>query len=113
MTKNDIAVQIAKEMDINQTDAKRVVQMVLDGITDVLASEGRFELRNFGIFEVVTRKPRKARNPRTGEEVMVPERKTISFKPGLMMGQRVENYAGNPYLEIEPLPEGLSTSLES
>jgi len=104
MTKNDIALMIAKEMDIQQTEAKRVVQQVLDGIIEVLASEGRFELRNFGVFEVKIRKPRKARNPRTGVEVMVPERKTITFKPGLIMQQKVEDDTGNPFLETEPLP---------
>lgn len=104
MTKNDIALRIAKEMDIQQTEAKRVVQLVLDSIIDVVASEGRFELRNFGVFEVKTRKPRKARNPRTGVEVMVPEMKTVTFKPGLIMTQRATTDAGEEYLETEPLP---------
>lgn len=104
MTKNDIALKIAKEMDIHQTEAKRIVQQVLDGIIDILVSEGRFELRNFGVFEVHTRKARKARNPRTGVEVMVPEFKTVTFKPGLIMQQRVVEDAQNPFIETEPLP---------
>ncbi len=90
MTKNDMVLRIAKEMDMRQTDIKRIVQMTLDGIVDVLESESRLELRNFGVFEVRTRKPRKARNPRTGDEVMVPERKVVTFKPGKMMEERVQ-----------------------
>ena len=90
MTKNDMVLRIAKEMDMRQTDIKRIVQMTLDGIVDVLESENRLELRNFGVFEVRTRKPRKARNPRTGDEVMVPERKVVTFKPGKMMEERVQ-----------------------
>ncbi len=89
MTKNDMVLQIAKEMDMRQTDIKRIVQMTLDGIIDVLAAEGRLELRNFGVFEVRSRKPRKARNPRTGQEVMVPERKVVTFKPGKLMEERI------------------------
>ena len=89
MTKLDIALQIAKELDMNQTVAKQVVQMVLDELLDVIATEGRLELRYFGVFEVRKRKSRKARNPRTGAEVMVPERNVITFKPGLTMQQRV------------------------
>lgn len=104
MTKNDIALKIAAEMDINQTKAKRIVQQVLDGITDVLVSEGRYELRNFGVFEVQTRKARKARNPRTGVEVMVPEFKTVTFKPGLIMQQRTAENAGHSRVEsLSPL----------
>jgi len=89
MTKNDISINIATEMNINQTVAKKVVQMVLDGIIDVVSSEGRYELRNFGIFEVKTRKARKARNPKTGAEVMVPETKAVTFKPGKFMQDKI------------------------
>jgi DNA-binding protein HU-beta/integration host factor subunit beta len=84
-----MVLQIAKEMDMRQTDIKRIVQMTLDGIIDVLTAEGRLELRNFGVFEVRSRKPRKARNPRTGQEVMVPERKVVTFKPGKLMEERI------------------------
>ena len=53
-------------MGLTQGQVKEVVQRVIDGITETLVTEGRIELRNFGIFEVKRRKPRKARNPRTG-----------------------------------------------
>ena len=56
---------------------------------NILVAEGRVELRNFGVFEVRWRKPRNARNPRTGAKVMVPERCTIVFKPGRVMQHRV------------------------
>ncbi len=89
MTKNDMVLKIAKEMNMHQTDIKRIVQMTFDGIIEVLATEGRLELRNFGVYEVKTRKPRKARNPRTGQEVMVPARKSVTFKGGKFMTDRV------------------------
>ena len=89
MTKSDIVLKIAAEMGIKQIDAKQIVQMTLDGITDCLVSEGRLELRRFGIFEVRQRKPRKARNPRTGAPCMVPERKTVCFKAGVILKGRV------------------------
>jgi len=89
MTKTEIGHKIAAEMGIKQIDAKRIVQMTLDGIIDCLLSEGRLELRRFGIFDVRVRKPRKARNPRTGVECMVPERKVVCFKAGRIMKGRV------------------------
>jgi integration host factor subunit beta len=51
--------------------------------------KGDSELRNFGVFEVKKRKPRKARNPRTGETVEVPAKLVVTFKPGQEMEQRV------------------------
>jgi hypothetical protein len=47
-------------------------------------------LRNFGVFEVKRRAPRKARNPRTGAKVFVPEKFVVTFKPGKEMEDRVK-----------------------
>jgi len=84
-----MVVCIAKATKCRQADIKQAVQMTLDGIIDVLATEGRIELRNFGVFTVKKRKARRARNPRTGEEVMVPEKRVVTFKPGRQMQERV------------------------
>lgn len=93
MTKKDLAKKIAESAGINQLLALEIVQRTFDGITDTLVSEGRIELRNFGVFEVKPRQQRKARNPRTGEKVIVPERMVVTFKPGREMEQRIaENH---------------------
>ncbi len=93
MTKKDMAKNIAEEMGLTVAVVKDVIQRVFDGIIEVLEHEGRIELRNFGVFEVKKRKPRQARNPRTGEKVFVPERMSIKFKPGMEMTERVEKLA--------------------
>ena len=85
MTKKDLASAIAAEMGIPKLLALKIVQRVFDGIVEALTKEGRIELRNFGIFEVKLRKPRKARNPRSGETVQVPEKIVVRFKPGKEM----------------------------
>ncbi len=90
MTKKDIVKVLADKFGLSQVDAKKVVQGTFDSIIDTLLEVGRIELRNFGVFEVKTRKPRKARNPRTGEEVMVPEKKVVTFKPGRLMEERIK-----------------------
>ena len=89
MTKNDMVIEIAKETGLRQVDIKKIVQMTLDSIIEVLVSERRIELRNFGVFEVKERKARKARNPRTGEEVDVPRKMVVTFKPGKLMEERI------------------------
>ncbi|MGA2254026.1 MAG: HU family DNA-binding protein [Thermoguttaceae bacterium] len=89
MTKKNIVRRIADELDRTELETKLIVQKTLDAIINVLAEEGRVELRNFGVFEVRRRQPRQARNPRTGEKVMVGERVTVTFKPGRVMEERV------------------------
>ena len=98
MTKKDLANAIAEEMGLTQIQAQEIVQRVFDGIVETLVQEGRIELRNFGVFEVKKRKPRKARNPRTGEKVKVPAKLVVTFKPGLEMEQRVG--------QLKKLPNG-------
>ena len=85
MTKKEMAQTIAEAMGMPQTQVKEIVQLVFDGIIDTLEKEGRIELRGFGVFEVKHRKARSARNPRTGETVMVPAKNVVTFKQGREM----------------------------
>jgi nucleoid DNA-binding protein len=89
VTKKEMAKAIAEDMGLTQIQAKEIVQKVFDGITETLLHEGRIELRNFGVFEVKKRKPRLARNPRTGAKVKVPAKLVVTFKPGREMEERV------------------------
>ena len=82
MDKRTIAKKIAGEMDLGQILVQEVVQKTLDEIISAIRRDGRIELRNFAVFEVVTRKARKARNPRTGASVSVPAKRVVKFKPG-------------------------------
>ncbi len=90
MTKKDIVRSISEDLGITQLKARKIVQKVFEAILNTLAEEGRVELRNFGVFEVKRRAPRKARNPRTGEKVFVPEKSVVTFKPGRIVQQQVE-----------------------
>jgi integration host factor subunit beta len=89
VTKKDLARAIAEEVGVTQAQASAVVQQVFDGIVETVVGEGRIELRNFGVFEVKRRKPRQARNPRTGEKVSVPPKLVVTFKPGRNLAERV------------------------
>jgi len=82
MHRKEIAQKIAQKCDITEVLARRVINKLFDIIIETLRKEGRLELRDFGVFRVKERKPRKARNPKTGQEVMLPLRKVIVFKPG-------------------------------
>ena len=89
MTKKDIVRTISEEIGLTQQQTKKIVQKTFDAIIDSLVRERRIELRNFGVFEVKQRAARKARNPRTGRQVSVPEKFVVTFKPGKEMEAKV------------------------
>ena len=90
VTKKEIVKEISEKLNLTQLKTKDVVQMTFDAVIDALAKHGRIELRNFGVFEVKRREPRKARNPRTGAEVYVPAKNVVTFKPGKEMAERIK-----------------------
>lgn len=89
MTKKEIVKTISEEIGLTQLKTKEIVQKTFDAIVETLVEERRIELRNFGVFEVKRRAARKARNPRTGDKVYVPEKFVVTFKPGKEMEERV------------------------
>ncbi len=90
MTKKDIVDKIVQKTGLKYLDVKKVVQMTFDTMAEALSSGEKIELRNFGVFKVKLRKAKKGRNPKTGEEVPVPERKVVVFKPGLELKEKVK-----------------------
>lgn len=112
MTKKEIVKTISEEIGLTQLKTKEIVQKTFDAIVETLVEEGRIELRNFGVFEVKKRAPRKARNPRTGEKVFVPQKFVVTFKPGKEMEERVRLLeeaeaakVGGPPSSSEPQPQ--------
>ena len=107
MTKKEIVRQLCDKANkekllkgsLTQLATKVIVQWTFDAIIETLVKEGRIELRNFGVFEVKQRKPRKARNPRTGARVDVEAKNVVTFQPGKEMEERVRKFAK----PIEPL----------
>ena len=85
LTKRELVIAISKETGITQVDVKRVVHGTLRQIIESLKAGNTIELRNFGVFKVRQRAPRRGRNPKTGQEVPVPPKRVVVFKPGLLM----------------------------
>ncbi len=107
VTKKEIVRTISEEIGLTQLKTKEIVQKTFDAIVEALVEDGRIELRNFGVFEVKRRAPRKARNPRTGEKVDVAEKFVVTFKPGKEMEQRVRE------LERQAAAKRAGTGLDS
>jgi integration host factor subunit beta len=91
MTKRELVIRVANKLGMTQSDVARIVEGVFDTISQTLAQGERWELRDFGVFEVKTRASRIGRNPRTGEQVPVPERKVVTFRPGKQMKELIHS----------------------
>ena len=94
MTKRDLVVKIAKETGIIQSDVAAIVQMTLDNIAQELVEGRDIELRNFGVFEIKTRKQSVGRNPRKPQDtVVIPARKIVKFRAGKELASILEKKA--------------------
>ena len=91
MTKRDMVVNISKKINLNQRIVSTVFQHVLDQIAEELSNGHTVELRDFGVFEVTTRKARVGRNPNKPEiEVKIPARTVIKFKTGKDLAKKIK-----------------------
>jgi len=90
MIKRELVVKIANELKIQQHIVYKVIQKALDHITEALIKGETIEFRDFGVFEVYTRKPRKGRNPRKPEiTIQIPPRRTVRFKESRFLKQKM------------------------
>jgi len=92
MTKADIVDQVAAAIGpgLSRGECALVVDGFLNAVKQALARGESIEIRRFGTFKVRERKPRTARNPRTGEAVEVPARTVPVFKPSDHFRRKVE-----------------------
>ncbi|MDP7639353.1 MAG: HU family DNA-binding protein [Candidatus Hydrogenedentes bacterium] len=96
MTKRELVIRVANSLGMTQSDVAKVIEGSFEAISRALADGDRWELRDFGVFEVKTRASRIGRNPRTGDQVPVPERKVVTFRPGKRMKELVSGEAVVP-----------------
>ena len=81
MTKTEFVDKLAKENGLTKVMAREVVESFLGLTIKILKKDGRIALAGLGVFEVVKRAKRKARNPRTGEPVVIKAHKAVKFRP--------------------------------
>ena len=90
MIKSELISKLAAENPhLTRTDVERVVNTLLESMTEAMERGGRVELRGFGAFSVRGRPARSGRNPRTGETVEVEAKAVPFFKSGKELRQRL------------------------
>jgi len=91
MTKSDLIERVAQKMPhISKKDTEVVVNTIFDSMTDALRTGERIEIRGFGSFQVKVRDAREGRNPKTGEIVRIPAKRTPFFKVGKDLKERID-----------------------
>jgi integration host factor subunit beta len=93
MTKSELIEAVSEKIDVPKNRAEDIVNAVFDAMTDALLNNQRIEVRGFGSFSIREYRSRKGRNPRTGDEVQVDEKKSIHFKVGKELRSRVDGLA--------------------
>lgn len=79
MNKKEFIDQLSDKAEISKSQAERSYQAMLDIMMEEI-SKGQLKISDFGTFEVIKRKPHKGTNPKTGEQIEIPETKTVNFK---------------------------------
>ena len=91
MTRSDLVATLADRFaQLTQRDTEFAVKTILDAMSDALARGHRIEIRGFGSFSINRRPPRVGRNPRSGEQVTIPEKLVPHFKPGKALREGVD-----------------------
>ena len=90
MTKSELIEEVSDRLDVPRNRASAIVNAIFDAMKGALLEDERIELRGFGSFSIRNYDARVGRNPRTGEEVKVPPKKSVHFKVGKELKQRVD-----------------------
>jgi integration host factor subunit beta len=91
VTRSDLVALLAERFSqLTQRDTEFAVKTILDGMSEALARGHRIEIRGFGSFSVSRRPPRVGRNPRSGQQVVIPQKLVPHFKPGKALREAVD-----------------------
>ena len=89
MTRADLVDKISAKLGLTKKDVEDVIEETIHSLYETLRGGGKVTLRGLGVFSVRNRKPRAARNPKTGAAVMVPAKRAPHFKPGKELKEAV------------------------
>ena len=90
ITKKELVDRIADQTDTKRVQVKKIIQKFLDEVIAELAKGNRLEFRDFGVLETRQRAARVAQNPKTLQRVQVPPKRTVKFKAGRLMKQKLQ-----------------------
>ena len=94
LTRKDMVESLFNELGLNKKEAHELVSLFFEELEASLAVGEQVKLTGFGNFDLRDKKRRPGRNPKTGEDIPIPARRVVTFRPGQKLRARVEGYAG-------------------
>ena len=85
MTKAELIESVYEKIGFSKKEASDIVEMVFDTIKATLEKGQKIKISGFGNFVVRHKRPRVGRNPQTGQEIEITERKVLTFKPSQIL----------------------------
>ncbi|MBX7149367.1 integration host factor subunit alpha [bacterium] len=85
MTKAEIVESVYEKIGFSKKEAQDIVELVFDTIKETLEKGEKIKISGFGNFVVRQKRPRIGRNPQTGEEIEITQRKVLTFKPSQIL----------------------------
>jgi integration host factor subunit alpha len=89
MTKADIVERIYEKVGFSKKEATDVVESIFEMIKGHLERGEKVKISGFGNFVINAKRPRKGRNPQTGEEIVISGRRVLSFKPSPVLKKSI------------------------
>jgi DNA-binding protein HU-beta len=90
MNKNELAVKMVNESTITKADALKVIDSLVEVVSEeLLKKDGKLTLVGFGTFKTIIKKQKKGRNPRTGDQIIIPQKRVVKFVPGKKLKELV------------------------
>ena len=94
VTKSDIVDHLHATLGLNKSESKELVECFFHEIVQSLLNDEEVKLSGFGNFEIIKKKARPGRNPKTGEAVTVSARKVVTFRAGQKLRSKVASQDG-------------------
>jgi len=89
VTRKELSVSINNKLGVSQRNAAEIVDSVFDVLKETLVNGESIKLVQFGTLSVRDKSPRKGRNPRTGDSMVITKRQTVSFRPSKKLRERI------------------------
>tara|TARA_Y100000994_G_C15550961_1_gene384056 strand:+ start:179 stop:475 length:297 start_codon:yes stop_codon:yes gene_type:complete len=91
ITKADIVEYLHTQLGLNKSESKKLIEDFFNEIQDSLARNEEVKLSGFGNFELLDKKSRPGRNPKTGEEVTISARRVVTFRAGNKLRKKIDS----------------------
>ena len=94
ITKADIVEHLHDELGLNKSECRQLVEDFFQEIRESLINNEEVKLSGFGNFELIDKKSRPGRNPKTGEDVTISARRVVTFRAGNKLRKKIYSFDG-------------------